>query len=298
MTLWQEHNLAAIKRRLAATRRAPTGLLFEQVSPHNHILVRRSDDQLLLCYRHARGKLEEIQSRLSLSDPLSLLSDYTQAMLLSLAWRPDPQRVLLVGLGGGRLQMIVHHYLEQTQLDTVELDAAVLEVARRFFGFLPDDRQQVVVRDGREYLREISRTERYDLIFLDAYHASGVPLHLSTQEFYDECRANLTDGGVVVTNLHAATSIYDAVRKTFALAFRHTMAFRLLGGNIVVIGTNGEQLSVSEVCQHAAAVQERYGFDFALPQIARRQTSGAPYRRNAPVLRDAYTPLGGVPSRS
>jgi spermidine synthase len=298
MTAWQEHNLTAIKRRLAAARRAPTGLLFEQVSPHNHILVRRSDDQLLLCYRHARGKIEEIQSRLSFSDPLSLLSDYTQAMLLALAWRPDAQRVLLVGLGGGRLQMILHHYLEQTHLDTVEIDAAVLDVARRFFGLLPDDRQQVIVCDGREYLQETSRTERYDLIFLDAYQASGVPLHLSTQEFYDECRAHLTDGGVVVTNLHASTSVYDAVRKTFALAFRHTMAFRLLGGNIVVIGTDGEQLSVSEVCQRATVVQERYGFDFALPQIAKRQTSGAPYRQSAPVLRDAYTPVGGVLSRS
>lgn len=297
MTSWQEHNLAAIKRRLATARHAPTGLLFEQVSPHNHILVRRSDDQLLLCYRHARGKMEEVQSRLSLIDPLSLLSDYTQAMLLALAWRPDPRRILLVGLGGGRLQMILHHYLERTYLDTVELDPAVEEVARRFFGLLLDNRQQVIVRDGREYLRETNRPERYDLIFLDAYHASGVPLHLSTQEFYAECRANLTDGGVVVTNLHAATSIYDAVRKTFALAFRHTMAFRLLGGNIVVIGTDGEQLSVSEVCQRATAVQERYGFDFALPQIAKRQTSGAPYRQSAPVLRDAYTPLGSLPCR-
>ena len=294
MTSWQEHNLAAIKRRLATARRAPTGLLFEHVSPHNHILVRRADDQLLLCYRHARSKIEEVQSRLSLTDPLSLLSDYTQAMLLALVWNPDPKRILLVGLGGGRLQMVLHHYLEQTRLDTVELDAAVLDVARRFFGLLPDDRQQVVVRDGREYLRETSRTERYDLIFLDAYHASGVPLHLSTQEFYAECRANLTDGGVVVTNLHASTSVYDAVRKTFALAFQHTIAFRLLGGNIVVIGTNGEQLGVSEVCQRATAVQERCGFDFALPAIARRQTSGAPYRQSAPVLRDAYTPQGSM----
>lgn len=183
MTSWQEHNLAAIKRRLAAARRAPTGLLFEQVSPYNHILVRRADNQLLLCYRHARGRIEEVQSRLSLTDPLSLLSDYTQAMLLALAWRSDPQRMLFVGLGGGRLQMVLHHYLEQARLDTVELDAAVEEVARRFFGLLPDDRQQVIVQDGREYLRETSRIERYDLIFLDAYLASGVPLHLSTQDF-------------------------------------------------------------------------------------------------------------------
>lgn len=294
MTSWQEQNLAAIKRRLAAVRRAPSGVLFEQRSAYNHILVRRAEDQLLLCYRHTRGRIEEVQSRLSLTDPLSLLSDYTQAMLLALVWQPEPQRILLLGLGGGRLQMILHHYVEQTRLDTVELDAAVEDVARGFFGVLPDERQQIVIHDGRAYLRETSRAERYDLIFLDAYHASGVPPHLSTQEFYAECRANLTAGGVVVTNLHSSIAIYDSVRKTFALAFRYTMAFRLLGGNVVVIGTDGERLAVSEVAHRATAVQARYGFDFTLPEIARRQAAGAPYRQSAPVLRDAYTPHGSL----
>lgn len=297
MTSWQEHNLAAIKRRLATIRRAPSGVLFERTSPHNHILVRRVEDQLLLCYRHAHRRTEEVQSRLGLSAPLSLLSDYTQAMLLALAWRPEPERVLLFGLGGGRLQMVLHHYLEQTSLYTVELDAVVSEVARRFFGILPDERQQVIVKEGRDYLRETDREERYDIIFLDAYQASGVPLHLSTQEFYAECGANLTEGGVVVTNLHASTSAYDAMRKTFALAFRYTTAVRLLGGNVVVIGSDIERFSVPELCQRAGAIQTRYGFDFALPEIARRQASGAPYRQSAPVLRDAYTLLGGSLSR-
>lgn len=297
MISWKEHNLAAIKRRLVGVRRAPSGVLFERVSPYNHILVRRAEDQLLLCYRHARRRTEEVQSRLSLNDPLSLLSDYTRAMLLALAWQSQPKRVLLLGLGGGRLQMVLHHYLEQICVYTIELDAVVEEVARRFFGILPDERQHVIVRDGRDYLRQTSREERYDIIFLDAYQASGVPLHLSTQEFYAECRANLTDSGVVVTNLHASTAIYDSARKTFAQVFQHTAAFRLLGGNIVVIGTNDERLGVAEVGQRATMVQEQYGFDFALPEIARRAASGAPYRQSAPVLRDAYTPVGGTLSR-
>jgi spermidine synthase len=296
MTAWQEHNLATIKRRLATVRRAPSGVLFERTSPHNHILVRRVEDQLLLCYRHAHRRIEEVQSRLGLSAPLSLLSDYTQAMLLALVWRPEPERILLFGLGGGRLQMVLHHYLEQASLCTVELDAVVGEVACRFFGVLPDERQRVIVKEGRDHLRETVQ-ERYDIIFLDAYQASGIPLHLSTQEFYAECCANLTDGGVVVTNLHASTSTYDAMRKTFASAFRYTTALRLLGGNVVVIGSDVERFSVPELCQRAVAVQTRYGFDFALPEIARRQASGAPYRQSAPVLRDAYTLLGGSLSR-
>jgi spermidine synthase len=132
---------------------------------------------------------------------------------------------------------------------------------------------------------------------LDAYQANGIPVHLCTREFYAECRANLTDSGVVATNLHASTSIYDAARKTFALAFRYTTAFRLLGGNVVVIGSDTERIGAPELCERVAAVQVRYGFDFSLPELARRQASGAPYRQNAPVLSDAYTPVGDRVSR-
>jgi spermidine synthase len=297
MTSWQEHNLAAIKRRLATVRRAPSGILFEQTSPYNHILVRRVEDQLLLCYRHDRRRAEEVQSRLSVKDPLSLLSDYTQAMLLALAWRPEPERILLFGLGGGRLQMVLHHYLEQASLYTVELDALVVEVAHRFFGMVQEERQHVTVKDGRAYIHAFPTEAPYDLILLDAYQANGIPVHLCTREFYAECRANLTDSGVVATNLHASTSIYDAARKTFALAFRYTTAFRLLGGNVVVIGSDTERIGAPELCERVAAVQVRYGFDFSLPELARRQASGAPYRQNAPVLSDAYTPVGDRVSR-
>lgn len=67
----------------------------------------------MLCYRHARRKLEKMESRLNPAEPLALLSAYTRAMLLVLAWQPVPQRLPMVGLGGGRLQMVLYHYLEQ-----------------------------------------------------------------------------------------------------------------------------------------------------------------------------------------
>lgn len=115
MSHWQELNLAAITKRLAPVRRMSPGILFERQSQHNHIIVRRTADQVLLCYRHDRHRSEEIESRLNLSDPLALASDYTQAMLLALAWQPAPHHILLIGLGGGRLQMVLHHYLSNQQ---------------------------------------------------------------------------------------------------------------------------------------------------------------------------------------
>src|SRR5262245_64572011 len=141
MAPWQKVNRATINRRLASIRNLPSGILFERQSLYNYIVVRKATDQLLLCYRHTRHRTEEIESRLSLTDPLALLSEYTQAMLLALVWQPEPRCILLLGLGGGRLQMVLHQYLELTSLYTVELDPVVVDVACRFFGFAPDERQ-------------------------------------------------------------------------------------------------------------------------------------------------------------
>ena len=234
---WQKHNLAAICQRLAAVRAAArSGIVHEQVSAYNHIIVRRTRNQLLLCYRHPRSQVEEIESRLDLSDPLVLPSAYTQAMLLPLIWRPQSLRILLIGLGGGRLQMVLHHYLERVTLHTVELDALVVEAAERFFGIIQDGRQQITVQDGREYLRQTAGRRFYDLILLDAYRVEGVPYHLTTQEFYTECRACLAPGGVVATNLHSGISSYEAARTTFEMAWPRSVVVPVVGGNVVLIG--------------------------------------------------------------
>jgi len=296
-TAWQQHNLTAINHRLAALKRLPTGLIFERKSQYNHIVVRKTSDQLLLCYRHDRHRTEEVESRLDPENPLALLSDYTQAMLLALAWQPQPQRVLLLGLGGGRLQMVLHHYLEQVQLYTVELDPEVVDVAQRFFAWQTDERQHLVIKDGRDYLRGFPTEAPYDIILLDAFQVSGIPVHLCTREFFAECRANLAPDGIVATNLHASTAIYDSLRKTFAMSFRSTTAFRLVGGNVVVVGSESERLGLPEIRERIAAVQTRCGFDFGLAELARRESSGAPYRQSAPILRDAYTAMGEMPSR-
>jgi spermidine synthase len=290
MSRWQELNLVALTRRLAPLRRMPPGILFERVSRYNHIVVRWTTDQLLLCYRHPRHQIEEIESRLNPAAPLTLLSEYTQAMLLALVWQPAPRRILLVGLGGGRLQMVLHHYLEETTLYTVEIDPVVVEVARRFFGIVPDERQHIIVKDGRDYLRGMPAEAPYDLILLDAYHAGGIPLHLCTHEFYSECRAHLAPGGAVATNLQASTPLYDAARKTLAVSFRHTAVFPLLGGNVVVIGSDAERLSLQEIRARAGVLQERYGCDFSLPGKAGAFTVVAPYRQSAPVLHDVNSP--------
>jgi spermidine synthase len=57
---------------------------------------------------------------------------------VGLALAERPQRVLIVGLGGGTIPSMFRKYLPDLQIDTVELDPEVVQVAKQYFGFRED----------------------------------------------------------------------------------------------------------------------------------------------------------------
>ncbi|XP_060722694.1 eEF1A lysine and N-terminal methyltransferase [Tachysurus vachellii] len=77
--------------------------------------------------------------------------------------------VLVVGLGGGGLPQFIRDFVPGARVDVAELDPAVLEVAKTWFGFQTDDRLKVILGDG---LEQISMLEgkgghSYDVIIFD-----------------------------------------------------------------------------------------------------------------------------------
>ena len=58
--------------------------------------------------------------------------------------------MLLVGLGGGGLPQFVRDFVPGANIEVVELDPVVLEVAKEWFGFRPDDHLTVTLGDGLE----------------------------------------------------------------------------------------------------------------------------------------------------
>ena len=110
----------------------------------------------------------------------------------------------------------------QVQIQAVELDPVVVDVAYRYFHLPRDPRLRVDVGDGRRYLSASPR--RYDVIVIDAFFADAIPAHLVTQEFLRLVRTRLTPGGVVVTNAIGAISgtgsrLFRSIYKTYRTAF-------------------------------------------------------------------------------
>jgi len=114
---------------------------------------------------------------------------YGYLLELALQLRPDVRKALVVGLGGGLAPRVLD--LHGVECESIEIDPAVVEIARRDFGFTG----RVTVADGRAVLAQ--RPDRYDLIFLDACTADRLAWHLFTVEAMRIVRDRLAPGGLL-----------------------------------------------------------------------------------------------------
>lgn len=163
------------------------------------------------------------QSRMALAQPDELLIDYTRTMLAALLLQPLPQRIGMVGLGGGSQAKFCYRYLPDSQLDVMENNPQVIALRDQFRIPADDARLRVHLTDAASYLhRQIAR---FDLLLVDGYDKSGIPSKLSTQAFYDDCAAALTPQGVLASNLYAR----DHKRHVARL-------MRSFDGHVIVLG--------------------------------------------------------------
>ena len=138
---WQPMNLAAIQQRLAWLQQQPDGIIFCQRFGIQYVVVRKDKYKIKLALvEKVNLHTDLLQSVLDLNNPLHLVSEYTQAMLLGLVWQSQPQRIYIAGFGGGRIPLVLHHYLPETVIECADVDPIAIEAATQCFGVQLDDR--------------------------------------------------------------------------------------------------------------------------------------------------------------
>ena len=279
--------------RLRTLAALPDGIVTRREDSYHKISVTKEDGELQL--RFFDEVSGEVQARLIPDDPRHLVSPYTQAMMLGLAWNPEPERIYVIGLGGGRVPMVLRALCPRLRVDCSETDSDVLEVAREYFGVVVDARLRVHLKDGRKYLKELEQV-RFDLIMVDAFDGTGVsPFPLSTKEFYKECKEHLAEAGVVVVNVLLADPQYREKIRTLVSCFRQVLTVSTGNwGSSVLFATPSASLTVPEIVDRAIQLEASLGLRFPLAQHARRlapvfdaeETSGV----QLAVLSDASPP--------
>jgi spermidine synthase len=278
---WQQANLDAILKRLRPLRSEPDGIIHQEVTAFHDLIIEKSGSRINLVFDTSNPERFSIESRIDIYQPLKLLATYTQIMMLSLVWTPQPERVYVIGLGGGRMPMVFHHYFPNVIIESTEIDPILPEIAQRYFGLALDNRNQVIIQDGRRFLEE-RRSNRldklYDIILVDAFfEALYTPYQLATHNFLELCKLNLNKAGVLMVNLIASDPLFGAKIETLRASFTNVYLCSYTGGDTVVVGTNADQLSNQEIVARARGLQQRHHFSFPLIKYAKEM---APYSQS------------------
>ncbi len=87
---------------------------------------------------------------------------------ISKSSKEDKIEVAVIGLGGGGLCMYLHSCIKKAFVTAVDIDSAMLQVAKDYFGLVLDDRMDVVIEDGLKFLSKAANNGKsYNAILFD-----------------------------------------------------------------------------------------------------------------------------------
>jgi spermidine synthase len=252
------------------------------------VLVYETGTVRCICFtRHCRIGRQSCQDT---KRPDRIVMNYPQMMLSALYINPQPRSVLVVGLGGGTIPRALQELVPSAHIDIVEIDPAVVKVARRFFDFTDGGNVRVIESDGRVQVKRAMREERrYDLIMLDAFDHEYIPEHLLTQEFLTEVKSLLAPGGVLAANTFSSSRLYDHESATYAAVF--PQFFNLKRENRVIIATNGPLPAHAQLEANSARFAAAFdSFGFSGERMLSLFSRERDWKSGARVLTDQYSP--------
>jgi len=118
---------------------------------------------------------------------------------------PEPKNILIIGGGEGATlrEVLKHNTVKRAVM--VDIDEVVVNFARKYLeymhqGSFEDERAEIVIMDGYEYIRK-APSESYDVVILDLTdpYAGEIAKKLYSEEFYRETYRILRGDGVMVT---------------------------------------------------------------------------------------------------
>jgi spermidine synthase len=282
---WRNGALAVLMLLTAAPPLAAAERLLEKrESLYNNIFVFADGQNVTMTF--GQNKRYFTESSMKLSDPSALIVEYSRYMTIGIAYPPKIERILEIGLGGGRTISYLSASLPEASALAVELDKDVVELAKKYFKFEETARLRAVVSDGRAFL--MRNDERWDVILIDAYRGPFVPFHLLTREFYDLVKSRLNPGGVVVQNIEPSTMLFDSAMATLKSVFP-SVDFYDGVENVIAVGYEGPSIRQSELLARAARVQKRYNLRYDLrSMVAERRILRRPKGK---VMTDDFAPV-------
>ena len=273
---------------------AHSNVVHEERSLYRNIIVDETHD--LRCLKFNTKSSQTSQSYMYKNNPDKLVFNYTKLTFASLLVTDNPKNVLIIGLGGGTLSNVIHALYPAAKIHNVEIDPAVLKVARNYFNFIENDAVTSSVQDGRIFIKRAAiKKQKYDWIILDAFNGDYIPEHLLTKEFFEEVKSVLAEGGVIAANTFSSSKLYEHESATYHAVFGDFInVSRANRSNRIILAGVNSMPTEAQINQRIKALNPRlkkYDVDLkAISTYMQSTKNKQDWPANAKVLTDQYSP--------
>lgn len=170
--------------------------------------------------------------------------------LLPYLIKNESKKILIIGSAGGTISRGLKHFWgNEINIDAVEIDKKVIDIANKFFD-LASQNINVINQDGLIYIKKTQ--EKYDLVVVDAYQNSlYMPWNLTTQEFWQLLEKRLQPHGILAININSSSpnsEFLESIVNTHASVFKYTYLTKdALNGtfNYMLISSNSFAINFS-----------------------------------------------------
>ncbi len=245
----------------------------EVKSKYSHIKVADYGTLRQLYFVRDNGE-EALESTIDTNHPQNLFLLYTQTMFASLLVNKEHKDTLIIGLGGGGMVHFLNYYFPYVNIDAVEIDPAIVEVAKKYFYLKPHPSTRIITDDAVNFISLPGKN--YDVIYMDAFlkpstetDSTGVANKFKAPTFLQRLKSRLKKNGIVVFNINNHEKMQDDI-KTIQSEFPQVYFFQKnRAGNLIVIGsTDSTRAPIDKLLSIGTDLDKNHKVNFSFKDIA------------------------------
>ncbi len=147
--------------------------------------------------------------------------------------------LLLLGMGGGSIIKSLRETFEyQKNIVTVEIDPAIIKLAKDEFGISTSQKLQIIESDAFKFVK--TSKEKFQLIIIDLFIDTNVPSIFYEKEFCENISKILQKNGSIIFNvgmeIEKDSKTIETLTSNFGSGFKFQVYPKVNGTNTLLIG--------------------------------------------------------------
>jgi spermidine synthase len=202
----------------------------------------------------------------------------------------------VIGVGGAVIPRALEVCAPGVKIDAIDIDPAVIHIAKKYFYWRPSRNVRVYAQDGRSFINwtVVNKRPLYDWIIIDAYNDDYVPFHLTTGEFIYTAKRMLAPNGLLIANMCIDDQLYGCEARTFEQIFGNVTPFvGHRSANVILVSQNGrtKPLSIEEAAKISRGLQLPKEANIDLKALVSSLSEDRNWTKGGPVLSDMWAPV-------